>query len=127
MSSRKVVYVAGPISRGDLVENITQAHAAGVALMKAGITPIVPHGSVFWGNTIVSGTFVPEALPAGTTVEDWYGMDEALVARSDAVLRLEGASTGADLEVAQALREGKPIFYSIEEVVAWFSPVACCH
>jgi hypothetical protein len=125
-----LVYVAGPISKGDILHNVTQAHEAGIALLKAGVPCIVPHGSCFWGNTIVWERFstnpahkrvalMAEALPTGTTPKDWYGMDRVIVSRCDAVLRLPGESTGADLEVAQARSEGKPVFHTVDEVIAW--------
>jgi hypothetical protein len=124
VAKRNVVYVAGPISRGNLVENIRHAHEAGMALLKAGLSPIVPHSNCFWGNLTKGGyhlpsAFVPEILPAGTTHEDWYGADAELVRRSDAVLRLPGESVGADGEVALARMIGLLVFKTVEDVIAW--------
>lgn len=116
---RTVCYVAGPISKGDLVANIRQAHEAGMALIRAGLSPIVPHGNCFWGNDVSDGAFAPSSLPAGTTLQDWYGMDLAIVARCDCVLRLPGESVGADMEAAEAGRLGLPVFNTAAEVVAW--------
>lgn len=110
---RKRVYVAGPISKGDLNANLAQARAAGQALLKAGLAPYVPHLTCYWsGNT-------PELLPDGTTHEDWMGVDLPWVAVSDAVLRLPGESKGADLEEAMADRYGIPVFHSLDEVLLW--------
>jgi len=115
---KKLVYVAGPISKGDLVENCRRAHAAGLELLKAGMAAIVPHGSCFWGNdTLGRDAFRPEVLPHGTTHEDWYGMDLEIVRRCDAVLRLPGLSTGADLEAAEARRVGIPVYYSVADLL----------
>lgn len=117
-----VVYIAGPISKGDLYHNIDQAHEAGIALLKSGIPALVPHGSCFWGNRHREREqwgYTPEVTPCGTTCEDWYGMDLPLVRRCDAVLRLPGESRGADLEVAEAQKLGRPVFHSVDEVVAW--------
>lgn len=133
MTTRRhiLIYVAGPISRGDLMENVRKAHEAGVALLKAGFSVIVPHGSCFWGNATgtcsVAGVpwpptaFVPEVLPSGTTHDDWYKMDLEIVSRCDGVLRLEGESVGADLEVEQARRLGLPVFSCVEDVITWAS------
>lgn len=106
---RKRVYVAGPISKGDLQHNLNQAREAGLALLKAGYAPWVPHLTAYFaGDT-------PEALPSGTTCAEWYGVDLPWVAVSEAVLRLPGESVGADLEVQCARENGIPVFYSLEE------------
>lgn len=120
-----LIYVAGPISKGSISDNIERAHEAGLALVKAGFAVIVPHGSCFWGNKITevtqSGTgrqwaaFEPEVLPGDSKIEDWYEMDLEIVGRCDAVLRLDGESKGADAEVTHALKLGKKVFYSVEE------------
>ncbi len=120
-SLRPVVYVAGPLSHGDLRENIRRGCEAGIALMKAGLSPIVPHDTCFWGMTWLGDGCLPELTPAGTTVDDWYGMDLPIVRKADAVLRLPGISRGADLETAMARECGIPVFGSVEEVVAWAS------
>ena len=118
--ARPLVYVAGPISRGCIVTNCRLAFTTAVRLMAAGITPVVPHGSCFWGNAITAeGAFRPEALPHGTAPEDWYEMDLELVRRCDAVLRLPGLSRGADLEVAEARERGVPVLYDVESVLEW--------
>lgn len=108
------VYVAGPITKpeGGLQENIDQARAAGLALLRAGYSPMVPHLTCFFaGNT-------PEVLPAGTTASDWYAVDLPWVSVSQAVLRLPGASVGADLETGEAYRRGIPVFYDVLSLLA---------
>jgi hypothetical protein len=123
---KTLVYVAGPISRGDLVDNVRRAHDAGMVLLKAGYSVIVPHGSCFWGNNLARyalrmeprDAFVPEVLPHGTTHQDWYGMDLEIVRRCDAVVRLPGESVGADGEAAEARRLGIPVYGSVEELLA---------
>lgn len=126
MTDRKriMVYVAGPISKGDLVQNCMQAHEAGIAILKAGLSVVVPHGSCFWGNVVIDYAqmrkgFVPEATPSWTTHEDWYGMDLVIIERCDALLRLPGQSHGADMEVAHAAQKGIPVFGTVEQVIEW--------
>ncbi len=114
-----MIFVAGPISQGDLRANIRQACEAGVRLMKAGLAVHVPHLTCFMGQVYVGEGAIPEVLPAGTAIEDWYGLSLAEVHRCDAVLRLQGESRGADLEVAEAIRMGKPVFQCDEEVIQW--------
>lgn len=111
MSDRFRIYVAGPISKGDLRHNVQQARDAGGQLLKAGFAPFVPHLSCYWaGDT-------PEVLPSGTTHEDWLGMDLPWVAVSDAVLRLPGESKGADAEVALARQLGIPVYHEVLSLI----------
>lgn len=119
------VFVSGPITKGNLGDNVNQAAAASMVLLKAGLSPFCPHLSVFfdgitsrdemrlryWGQA--------HHLPGGTKVEDWYSMDEPWVRASDVLLRLPGESVGADLEVGWAREEGIPVFHTVEDVVAW--------
>ena len=49
----------------------------------------------------------------------WLAVDLVFVERSDAVLRLPGESTGADMEVRHALAKGIPVFTEITDLLAW--------
>lgn len=129
---RKRIYIAGPISKGDLCENINRATAAFVALAKAGFAPLCPHWSVYskpcsWsctGGAAAGGDVLCKATTMGNdqmTHADWMGVDLPWVAVCDAVLRLPGESTGADLETACAREHGIPVFASVEELRAHFA------
>jgi hypothetical protein len=115
----KLIYVSGPISRGNLRENVRRACAAGRRLMAAGLAVIVPHLSVYLGQEHAAGCLIPEALPEGTTLAQWHACGVLTVGRCDAVLRLPGDSLGADLECAEARRLGVPVFEDEERLVAW--------
>jgi hypothetical protein len=121
---RKRVYIAGPISKGDLAHNVNQATAAFVELAKAGIAPMCPHWSVYAKPTITdfAGQVWGQATTNGNDEmnhADWLGVDLPWVAVSDAVLRLPGESTGADAETAEAKARDIPVFKSTADVVAW--------
>jgi hypothetical protein len=113
---RSRVYVAGPISKGDLRENIRRALEAGHRLLKAGYSPLVPHLTCWWGGE------TPEVLPRDTVIEDWYGMELSWVAVAHAVLRLPGESTGAGLEVQLAADLRIPVFRCVEELMRSVPP-----
>jgi hypothetical protein len=125
---RKRVYIAGPISRGDLAHNINQATAAFVELARAGLAPLCPHWSVYSagpatphpsdraGHVYTVGT---AAGHPGMEHADWLGVDLLWVAVADAVLRLPGASVGADAEVCEAVRRGIPVFLTVAGVLVW--------
>lgn len=113
---RKRIYIAGPISKGDLETNVRQATEAGIALLRAGYAPLVPHLTCYMGGS------KPERLPCGTIADDWYAADLPWVAVSDAVLRLPGESTGADMEVCCAEAAGVPVFYRIDDLLEAIEP-----
>lgn len=122
------VYIAGPISKGDLCHNVNQATDAFIRLAKAGLAPMAPQWSVYakpceriyWPHNEAS--VMCEATIEGNdrmTHEEWLGLDFAWVEVSDAVLRLPGESRGADAEVWYATGKQIPCFATIEEVLAW--------
>lgn len=118
--SRKRIYIAGPISRGDLAGNIQRASDAFEALALAGHAPFCPHWSCFSGPVQVTHTggtvyAVAGAQPNKLTHADWLAVDLAWVAQADAVLRLPGESVGADMEVAEARRLNIPVYHSLGE------------
>lgn len=120
------VYIAGPISKGDLAHNVNQATAAFVALAKAGFAPWCPHWSVYASPcqtaVYVTGGVVGIGTAKGNdemTHEDWLGVDLPWVGVADAVLRLPGESSGADRETAHARDCGVPVFDSLADVIAW--------
>ena len=124
MSRRIRVYIAGPISKGDLVHNVAQADKAFFALLKAGLAPWNPMWSVFAGSirrNFFTHHAVAEAnaIPAGTTHADWMGVDLPWVECADAVLRLPGESVGADEEVRHANAHGIPVFSTVDQVISW--------
>lgn len=143
----KVIYVAGPIRRGNIWENVAQADDAMLDLMKSGYSVINPMLSCWAGAArewfasverqksqfdgtglspfIVRPTGMqPHPLAHGEFrelgAEPWLTMDLELVKRSDAVLRLPGDSSGADGEVEHATKLGIPVFYRIEDLKAFF-------
>lgn len=131
MSGRKVVYIAGPISAGDLAHNIDQATAAFRELAGAGLAPICPHWSCFSGGARVAPTSgqvyaLASAAGCGLSHADWLAIDLELVARADAVLRLPGASAGADLETGHALALGVPVFDAAGDVIRWARESETC-
>lgn len=137
----KLIYIAGPMSKGVLAENINRGTQAFLALYKAGIAAICPMWSAYsgpsWtadevytqvasvkeGNATINLTGKTIAVAGATPNEmlhaDWLRVDFEYVRRCDALLRLPGESVGADAEVSEALRIGVPVFYSIDDLIAW--------
>ncbi len=122
--TRRVVYIAGPVGRGDLAANIQQATDAFRRLALAGLAPICPHWSAFSGPTLVSATggtvyAIASVDGCGLSHAEWLAVDLALVERSDAVLRLPGESSGADQETEHANARGIPVFDCVADVLRW--------
>jgi hypothetical protein len=113
---RTRVYIAGPLSKGNLEENILQATTAALVLIKAGYAPLCPHLSSY-----IAGP-VPDALPAGTAHADWCAIGLAWVSAALAVLRLPGESIGADQETDLARRLGIPVYHSLAELLSLCDP-----
>lgn len=98
------VYVAGPYSQGDPIINIRTAIEAAEQLVAAGHTPFVPHLAMLWH------------LTTPHTIDFWYAYDLEWLAACDALLRLPGASFGADQEVKTAVRLGLPVYLDVAEI-----------
>lgn len=94
------VYIAGPITKGDRFENVTHAIRTGKKMVKDGLAPYIPHFDAYMtlgGDDISWNSYLEWDL-------EWSNLAEA-------VFRLPGESTGADLEVRHALEHDIPVFY----------------
>ncbi len=95
---RPLVYVAGPYTKPDPVENTHTTIRLASELVDEGlVTPVVPHLTLMWHLVM------PRPL------EFWYEYDVATLARCDAVYRMQGESHGADREVEFAEQNGIPV------------------
>ncbi|MEW4530615.1 hypothetical protein [Maioricimonas sp. JC845] len=92
-----MIYVAGPYTRPDPVENTHRMIRIADALFELGVVPVVPHLTLFWH------------LLCPRPYRQWLLYDLEVMARCDAVLRVPGDSQGADGEVRAANRRGQPV------------------
>lgn len=112
MTSRLKVYIAGPISSGDLDANIRQATEAARELIRHGFAPLCPQLTCYLDGSTPSVT-------GGVDHETWMAVDLPWVAAADVVLRLPGESAGADREVAEAERLGIPVRYATPRCIGY--------
>lgn len=106
---RPLVYVAGPYTRPDPVENTHIAVMAGEVLQASGlVTCYVPHVSL-----------LTHLISPHSEVEYWYEYDMTLLNRSDALYRVPGDSTGADAEVQFAIDHDIPVFTDRVALLEW--------
>lgn len=115
--SRKRVYIAGPISQGDLRRNLDQSKIAAKALMRFGLAPLNPMLSCY--SAVASDT--PQVLH-DFTHEEWLEADLPWVETAAAVLRLPGPSKGADAEVQHAAAKGVPVYQRMFQLVVDLCP-----
>ena len=98
------IYVAGPYTKGDVVENVHKAIMTGNNLRALGHTPFIPHLTHFWHFIIQHD------------IEYWYAYDMEWLEQCEALFRIAGESKGADLEVARARELGLPVYTSFLEI-----------
>lgn len=104
-SSWQVVYIASPYSNGDKEANVRRQIDVANELLDRGYIPIVPLLSHYWHMQTQQHYLV------------WMLIDLVLIVKAaDYVLRLDGESDGADLEVFVASMRGIPIVHSLEEL-----------
>lgn len=106
MMSRPLIYIAGPYTNPDPVENTHDTIKVADRLVDSGkVTPVVPHVSLLWH------------LVTPRPAEFWYEYDYALLVKCDGVLWLPGESSGARAEVELAQSLQIPVFNSEDEVL----------
>jgi len=97
------VYIAGPYTLGDVALNIRQVLVVAEAIFEAGHTPFVPHLYHFWH------------LINPKPYDYWIKLDMEWLKICDALIRLDGKSSGADREVDWCRSNGVPVFNSLED------------
>ena len=102
-----LVYLAGPYSGGNVVENVRNAVYCANRIRDMGFVPILPHMSHFWDM------ITPKPY------EYWIKYDFDLIERCDCLLRFDivSESPGADREEQFARDHGIPVFYDLRELV----------
>lgn len=113
MFKPKRIYIAGPISHGDMEDNVRLGIQAGETLLRAGYAPFVPQLSYYW-NLQTEGT------SGADDYSKWLRLDFEYIKICDGMLRLPGYSSGAMAEVKFADLLSIPVFYSVGELRAYF-------
>lgn len=118
MTESLMILIAGPYASGTdgdpalMAQNLKRLETAAWPLFQAGHVPMIGE----W----VALPVLESAGASGPTdplaAEVMYPTAERLLQRCDAVLRLPGASRGADQDVAIAEARGIPVYYALEDV-----------
>jgi len=105
------VYVAGPYTAGQQVHNVRRMAILAMWLWKQGFTtycPLLTH-------------FLDYLYPMD--YEDWLLFDMEWMRKCDCILWdrywCPGESKGAEREIAEMQRLGKPVFRHVQDLVEW--------
>ena len=104
---RIYVYIAGPYSQGDVIENVRWAIDMAEILTDHGLVPFVPHLTALW------------AFRYAHEIHFWYDYDLSWLIHCDCLLRLPGESEGADAEVEFAKAHGMLVFNHVDDCLKW--------
>lgn len=118
MTHPMMILIAGPYRSGTgddpekMAANLRRLEAAAWPLFKAGHVPMIGEWVALPVWRAAGGQTVGDAL----FDEILYPTAGRLIALCHAVLRLEGASQGADNDVRLARERGIPVYYRLEDV-----------
>ena len=106
-----LIYIAGPYTgstRKEIDQNVNRAIDVGIEIFRKGHFPYIPH---------LTDLVDKRAKEIGTDMSwhDFMSWDSPWISVCDAMLYL-GESKGANLELEEAKRLGKEIFYSSLEI-----------
>ena len=115
---RLIILIAGPYRSGTgddpekMAENLRRLEAASYPIFQAGHIPMIGEWVALPVWHAAGGHEIGDALYD----EIIYPTAHRLIEQCDAVLRLEGASKGADNDVRLAHERGIPVFYDVEDI-----------
>ena len=118
MTKPMLILIAGPYRSGTnddpalLDANLASLEQAAWPVFEAGHIPMIGEWVALPVLRGAGGTSIADPIASRIM----YPTAERLLQHCDAVLRLPGASAGADQDVAIAERRGIPVYFSLEEV-----------
>src|SRR4051812_1354071 len=114
------ILIAGPYRSGTnddpalMQKNLSRLEAAALPIFRLGHLPLIGEW-VALPLLHIAGSKKPGDAPYQ---EILYPVAQRMLTKCDAVLRLEGASAGADEDVRIAKERGLPIYYRLEDIPA---------
>lgn len=117
-ASSLMILVAGPYRSGTgddpekMAANVRAMEAVALPIFRAGHIPLLGEWLALPLVHLAGSTQVGDAA----FNEIFHPIAERLIARCDAVLRLGGASQGADHMVALAQAKGLQVFYRVQDI-----------
>lgn len=111
-------YTAGARSPEERAANLQRMNRAAVEVFRLGHVPVI---GVNMALPMI------EAAGEGSFDNIMMPLSLALTERCDTCLRIGGPSEGADQEAERFRAAGKPVFYSVEELRRYSSPMEDSH
>ena len=114
-----IVLVSGPYRSGTnddpvlMAANLERLEDAAMALFEAGHLPMIGEWVAFPLMRRAGSKMVGDNLYQKYA----YPVTHRLIEHCDAVLRLPGASTGADEDIRRAKMRGIPVYYALSELI----------
>lgn len=106
--TKPLIYVAGPFRKPDPVVNAAAAVDIATTIRDdLGVSVIIPHLSLF------------EHFQRPRPDQYWLDVTLDLLRVCDAMYRIAGYSAGSDLEEAEAISCGIPVFHSRAALAEW--------
>ena len=118
MTKPQMILIAGPYRSGTnddpelLAQNLARLEAAAWPIFRAGHVPLIGE----WVALPVLRSAGADGIQDPLAEHVMYPTAERLLEHCDAVLRLPGASKGADQDVAIARRRGIPVYHRLNDV-----------
>ncbi|HEU5100012.1 MAG TPA: hypothetical protein VFU22_13380 [Roseiflexaceae bacterium] len=113
-----MILIAGPYRSGTgddpakLAANVRAMEAYALALFRAGHVPVIGE----WSALPLAALAGSIQIGDGAFNEIFHPIAERLLARCDAVLRVGGASEGADQMVRSARKHGLQVFTRLQDI-----------
>lgn len=117
-AKRMMILIAGPYRSGTgddpqrMAANLRRLESASYPIFQAGHVPMIGEWVALPIWETAGGKTVGDALYD----EILHPTAGRLIERCDAILRLEGQSTGADNDVRLAHARGIPVYYRLEDI-----------
>lgn len=118
MTKPLIVLVAGPYRSGTdgdpakIRRNLRRLERHAFGVYSAGHIPLIGE----WVALPLAAQAGSSEVGDAISEQYLYPVADRLLARCDAVLRIEGASKGADQDVQIARERGLPVYYKLEDV-----------
>src|SRR5258705_13694353 len=118
MTEPLLILIAGPYRSGTgddpdlMARNLARLEAAAWPIFAAGHVPMIGE----WVALPVLRSAGAEGITDPLAADVMYPTAQRLLHHCDAVLRLPGASSGADQDVAIARERGLPVYYRVEDI-----------
>ena len=118
MTKPLMILIAGPYRSGTgddpnlMTQNLARLESAAWPIFRSGHVPMIGEWVALPVLESAGATGVNDPLAE----QVMYPTAERLLQHCDAVLRLPGASTGADQDVAIARKRGLPVYFDVAQI-----------